>query len=351
MFLSNQHRQNKNSVLVHTSKKQAMVLRKNTDCFYYGVTMMKRLFLFAAYDKDGIVDDTLIHYLSELSKLGDIVFVMDNDASETELNKIKQIPHVLYAHAERHNEYDFGSYKRAYIWARDNKLLKKYDWIYLVNDSVLGPLFDTKPILKDLESREVDLTGMISYGEKYICEHIQSWFVGLSQRVATENFFEDFICSVKHENNKAVICAKYEFQLTNRIVHRGYKYSSFLDTEKYLTDRCHLMYHEPLLALKLGCPFIKKSVAQKVLNKEFLLQHIEDEKLLPILKKWSHRMPQIPEKKLLYKPVFRLRIFGLQIIKIYKVADTFGGAAESKYRIEAFGFLPVGFVHRTKHAK
>ena len=53
--------------------------------------MTKRLFLFAGYDKDGIVDDTLIYYLSELSKLGDIVFVMDNDASETELNKIKQI--------------------------------------------------------------------------------------------------------------------------------------------------------------------------------------------------------------------------------------------------------------------
>lgn len=312
---------------------------------------MKRLFLFAGYDCDGIVDDSLLWYLKALSGLGDIVFVMDNDATDVEIEKVRQIPNVLYANAVRHGEYDFGSYKRAYIWARDNKLLEKYDWVYLVNDSVLGPLFDLKPIVEDLESRGVDLTGLISYREKNICEHLQSWFVGLSQHIATAEFFNDFICSVKQEKNKSVICAKYEFQLTNRAVRRGYKFSAYLDTEKYLDETYHLMYHEPLLTLCLGCPFLKKSVAQKVLNKPFLLQHIEDENLMPILNKWAERMPPLPEKKYLYKPVLRLRIFGLQIIKIYRMTDTFGGAAELKYRVELFGFLPVGFIHRIKHAK
>ena len=43
---------------------------------------MKRLFLFAGYDRDGIVDDSLLWYLKSLSGLGDIVFVMDNDATD-----------------------------------------------------------------------------------------------------------------------------------------------------------------------------------------------------------------------------------------------------------------------------
>ena len=86
---------------------------------------MKRLFLFAGYDRDGIVDDSLLWYLKSLSGLGDIVFVMDNDATDVEIEKVRQIPNVLYANAVRHGEYDFGSYKRAYIWARDNKLLEK----------------------------------------------------------------------------------------------------------------------------------------------------------------------------------------------------------------------------------
>ena len=36
----------------------------------------KRLFLFAGFDRDNIVDDTLIYYIQALSKLGDIIFVM-----------------------------------------------------------------------------------------------------------------------------------------------------------------------------------------------------------------------------------------------------------------------------------
>lgn len=313
--------------------------------------MTKRLFLFAGYDKDAIVDDSLLYYLKHLSGLGDIVFFMDSDASDEELAKVKRIPNVLYAAAQRHGEYDFGSYKRTYIWAKDNKLLEDYDWIYLVNDSVLGPLYDLKPILVDMESRGVDLTGIISYREKNICEHMQSWFVGLSQQVATAEFFEKFMRSVKHEESKPEICAKYEFQLTNRAVRRGYKFSAYLDTEKYLDENYHLMYHEPLMILRLGCPFIKKTVAKKILNSPLLLQHIEDENLMPILQNWAKRMPALSDKRLLYKPVLRLRLFGLQLLKIYRITDTFGGAAEEKYKIEAFGFLPFGFIHRTKHAK
>ena len=38
-----------------------------------------RLFLFAGYDKDGIVDDALVYYVSALSKYGDVIVCMDND--------------------------------------------------------------------------------------------------------------------------------------------------------------------------------------------------------------------------------------------------------------------------------
>ena len=46
----------------------------------------KRLFLFAGYDKDGIIDDALIYYLSELSKYGDIIVYIDNDIKTKNLS-------------------------------------------------------------------------------------------------------------------------------------------------------------------------------------------------------------------------------------------------------------------------
>ena len=84
--------------------------------------MAKRLFIFGGYDKDGIVDGTLLYYLQALSELGDIVFNMDNDASDFELSKIKSIPNMLYVNAKRYGEYDFGSYKRGYAWAKENDI-------------------------------------------------------------------------------------------------------------------------------------------------------------------------------------------------------------------------------------
>ena len=37
----------------------------------------KRLFLFAGYDKSGIIDNTLLHQIRALSELGDVIFVME----------------------------------------------------------------------------------------------------------------------------------------------------------------------------------------------------------------------------------------------------------------------------------
>lgn len=101
---------------------------------------MKRLALFAGYDKEGIIDDYVIFYLQELSKNADIIYVADCQMQESQLDKIR--PYTLKAIATRHEEYDFGSYKRAYFYAKENGILPHYDYIILCNDSVYGPLFN-----------------------------------------------------------------------------------------------------------------------------------------------------------------------------------------------------------------
>ena len=106
----------------------------------------KRLFLFAGYDKDGIIDDALVHYVSAVSKFGDIVLCMDSDTPDPELKKIQK--YCVHATGVRHGEYDFGSYKRAYIWSTENLNLTDYDFIYMINDSVYGPLYVLTPYFK-----------------------------------------------------------------------------------------------------------------------------------------------------------------------------------------------------------
>ena len=88
--------------------------------------MSKRLFIFAGYDKDCIVDETLLHYLKSLSELGDIVFTMDNSLSDTEASKITSIKNILSVTAVNHGEYDFGSYKRGFQYAKKNIYVCKH---------------------------------------------------------------------------------------------------------------------------------------------------------------------------------------------------------------------------------
>lgn len=200
---------------------------------------------------------------------------MDNDAPDTELAKVQNIPNVLHAEATRHGEYDFGSYKRGYIWAQDNKILNKYDWVYLVNDSVYGPLWNIEQILDDLESRDADMTGMIYNNNDACPPHIQSWFVGLSQEIATSKFFADFLHNVKQELTKDEIVVRYEIKMSQIIFQHGYKASTF--KTMYNNGQLYDMYITPKAMLREGMPFIKKSIIYKLNNPILLYPYTSDE--------------------------------------------------------------------------
>ena len=122
--------------------------------------MKRRLFLFAAYDAAGQVGASLLWYVKSLSENGDVVFVADSDFEEQQIALLK--PYVLHTEAKRHGEYDFGSYKRAFKWAQDNCCLNEYDYIYMVNDSVYGPLYDIRPYLENMEGLGTDAFGLVA---------------------------------------------------------------------------------------------------------------------------------------------------------------------------------------------
>lgn len=177
--------------------------------------MTKRLFLFAGYNQNGIVDDALVYYVGALSKFGDIVLCMDSDCEKTELNKLKKF--VLNASATRHGEYDFGSYKRAYIWAKQNLNLAEYDFVYLVNDSVYGPLYDMSRYFDAMENMGHDGFGIVK-NPHYDHPHIQSWFVGLKPSVFLTDWFDEFMHAITKLKDKGAITKLYEQGLSKQII-------------------------------------------------------------------------------------------------------------------------------------
>jgi lipopolysaccharide biosynthesis protein len=180
--------------------------------------MTKRLFLFAGYTPDGILDDSLVLYVRELAALGDVVLCMDSNCDESELKKIKSM--VLHADGVRHGEYDFGSYKRAYIWARDNLDLKKYNFVYMVNDSVYGPLFPLKPYLTEMESANTDAFGLVK-NTKRAHPHIQSWFIGMRGTVFLSEWYDTFMSRITKLPSKGDVTKVYEHGFTRNVAEHG----------------------------------------------------------------------------------------------------------------------------------
>lgn len=210
----------------------------------------KRLFLFAGYDQTGIIDDAIIHYLKQLNKFGDIVLCMDCDCKKNEINKIKK--YCIHTISGRHGEYDFGSYKRAYMWAYNENILQKYDVLYLVNDSVFGPVLDIKNTLTKIESLKTDAAGLVvSQHETH--SYMESWFVKLNKNIFTSKWFYDFIKNVSQETRKSVITIKYEHGLSNLIKDNNCSWDGVYKIWGRYT------YNHPKRLFQHGCPFIKRA--------------------------------------------------------------------------------------------
>ncbi|MDR1361219.1 MAG: hypothetical protein LBJ18_02820 [Rickettsiales bacterium] len=214
----------------------------------------RRLFIFAGYDASGIIDDSALLYARALSSLGDIIFFMDNNAAESELNKFRKIPNVLFAGAARHNEYDFGSYKRGFEFAKNHGILENYDWVYFVNDSVYGPLTPMRGVLEKLESDGSDAVAMVATTRVFKKQKfIESWFWGISPRVFLLDEFQQFIAGVKRQPTKEAIAAIYERGITDLLCRNNFATATAYDTGN------RGIYNRPERLFRRGLPFVKKA--------------------------------------------------------------------------------------------
>lgn len=211
--------------------------------------MPDRLFLFAGFDKNCIIDDALIYYVKSLSKYGDVVLCMDCNCPQKEINKTKK--YVIHTISKKHGEYDFGSYKRCFQYAHDKKILKNYDYLYLVNDSVFGPTINIKQTLQNIESIKTDACGIITSKHKTHA-FMESWFVRLDKTVFMSDWFADFMNSVTKEQNKEDVTVKYEHGLTNLIKNNDCSWAGLH------TVRGRKTYNKPKYLFLHGVPFIKK---------------------------------------------------------------------------------------------
>ena len=226
---------------------------------------MNRVAIFAHYDKKNIIDDYVVFYVQELQKIAkNVIFVSCCDLPKEELDKLD-----CYKIAQKHKEYDFGSYKRGFIFAKNNNLLKDCEELIFANDSCYGPFKPLEKIFNSMSVNDCDFWGLTKnrIGFKKLkndkvkdiyCPHVQSYFFVLRPNVFNSQAFEEFINSIEYQENKNDIILKYEIGLTKTLENVGFK-SDFAIKEFYKSNNPTIFKWRKLYETT-AFPFVKCSV-------------------------------------------------------------------------------------------
>lgn len=229
--------------------------------------MKNRIAIFAHHDKDNIIDDYVIYYLCALKEIAKkIIFVSDRDLSIEEQSKLQNIADKVIA--RKHGEYDFGSYKRGFLFALRKELLNNIDECIFANDSCYGPFNSLAPVFKKMGKEDYDFWGMtqnqaglVKKNNKYsACRrpHLQSYFLVFKKEVFLSNIFIEFIKSIQKEDRRQEVIIKYEIGLSEKLSEAGFKKGSFINA--YSQSNNPIVDKWENLLLKYKMPFLKCSL-------------------------------------------------------------------------------------------
>ncbi|MBP5534336.1 MAG: hypothetical protein J6Y03_02375 [Alphaproteobacteria bacterium] len=339
-------------------KKKPVVFPKQAVSFAYQANnkLKKhgRVAIFASFSDNGKIADYVVYYLTELKRVCDnIIFIADNPIIPTEVEKIKDL--VIYAQFKRHKEYDFGSYKRGYLYAQTNGLLKNCDELVICNDSCYGPIYPFSKVFDIMDKKSCDFWGLIQNDDMQY--HLQSWFYVFKKNVIDSGYIGQFLNKIKKEKNFWKIVMKYEFTMTQFLMDKGFKVDAFLPLEcplleKKATRAGHRNktvspltlirdYHFPMIKVKCftnGYTYLLEESPQSVLTflKEknntlyrYILSDLKDKKL-------TYHLEKTVEKLVDKAKVVSFDIFDTLLIRPYvKPTDLFLHM-EQFYHVDGF---------------
>ncbi|WP_052714946.1 rhamnan synthesis F family protein [Paracoccus sp. S4493] len=230
----------------------------------------RRVAVFASYSGDGTLPPQVRPYLEGLRSLVDhIVVVCDNNIGPVRRAALAGLAdHVI---AERHGEYDFGSYKRGVAWARQEGWLDEADDLILCNDSCFGPVGSFAPMFERMDARHLDFWGATDSREFH--PHLQSFFVVLGWHVFQSQVFRGFLDGVTKQPNVQEVILKYEIGLTRTLEKAGFRWGAMVENcleGVHPADPTYRNIAEhPIRAMEMGLPLVKaKALLQTQSNAE-----------------------------------------------------------------------------------
>lgn len=224
---------------------------------------VKRLCVFAHFDKDNIVDEYVLFYLRDIRKVADrVVFVSASSLNSETISRLKNICDSVII---RKNEgYDFASWQTAL----KSETLKDFDELILCNDSVYGPLLPLELVFGAMRGESCDFWGMT--GSHDIAYHIQSYFLVFKKTILDSGVFQKFWESTNIPQSKKEVIKLCEIGLSQTLLSAGFKASTYA---RYRFLVSHAMLYRLRSYLIRGCQRISE-YARVILSQVIFLLRV-----------------------------------------------------------------------------
>lgn len=227
---------------------------------------MKRLAIFAHWDKDNLIEDYVLYYLQNLKNIAQkIIFVSDCELTDEQKEKVSNIVDIVIC--EKHGEYDFGSYKRGFFAAVKDNMIEDFDELIFANDSCYAPMFPFEKMFEKMEGKNIDFwsasgnyfgIGFENGKPVRIVEpHLQSYFLVFKKQVFTCEDFIEFMKNIKKEPNKINVIINYELGLNKNLKEAGFVGRAYAEEYPQISNPTLCLWDK---LVKNGHPFIKTSV-------------------------------------------------------------------------------------------
>lgn len=225
---------------------------------------MKRLGIFAFYDKNSYVGSYVEFLLNEIMTMIDtLIIVINGTVSKEGENLFRSFtPYIIF---RRNVGYDAGAYKEVLIEHLGNEKIKNYDQIVLFNNTFYGPFVSLKYIFKTMENGKYDFWGL-NYFDDHFAPHVQSYFIVINQKVIESNdlfvFFQNQINEKETELEE--IYAHFEVGLTHFLINKGYKFGTYASKNRY-----NIYQYNNILIKNYALPILKK----RCFSKQFFVEN------------------------------------------------------------------------------
>lgn len=172
---------------------------------------MKRIAVFAHYDKDGKLSDNTLRLIEGLETVCEKIIMVSTNLKREELSLL---PKKVDCYIRENIGYDFYSYKYG-IEKIGN--IYTYDELVLLNDSFfVSERFNLVEILDQVDKSHYEICGLIdSYQFNY---HVQTFFIVLKKQSLLSVWFKNFWENVTILDTKIDIIFNYEIGLTQSAI-------------------------------------------------------------------------------------------------------------------------------------